>query len=137
MKDKVRELQDENLRLAAEVNSLKEKMTICEDQLKISRFSYERFKMNSRDIRFYTSFSRSDVLDKCFDFLNPGLNSENIVYWKSSVYQANEQMRELDIDEDEDDEEISKNIRCKQGRQRALGTKTEFFSVFVQSKTGI
>ncbi|KXJ25564.1 Transposon Tf2-6 polyprotein [Exaiptasia diaphana] len=137
LEDRKNELQKENLRLTAEVTSLKEKITAYENKETESKFTYERFKNSSQDIRFYTSFSSSHVFDSCFDFLNPGLNSENINYWKSSTQQANEQISELDIDEDDSDEEVSPVLNyCKQGRKRTLDAKTEFFMFLCRVRQG-
>ena len=88
-------------------------------------FSYEKFKSSDKDIRFYTGFPCSKALEHCFNFLNPGANSKNIIYWNSSTRKAENDIFDL---QQSMDNKVREEFCAKRGRPRKLDTMS--FSCF-------
>jgi len=131
LRNQIQELQSENSRLNEEVCYLKAKIEESEVQLHEQfKFSYERFKNNSQDIRFYTSFASPDALEHCYNFLNPGVYGENIIYCQSSLNLAHEQMSGIDREEE------PAEVNSKQRRPRTLDPKTEFVLCLCRVRQG-
>ena len=68
-------------RMESEVLFWRQKVDLYEKE----KFSYERFKESNKNIRFNASFPSSEVLEHCFNFLNPGSHWENMMYWQSAL----------------------------------------------------
>ena len=76
LEEQIKFLQQENKHLLKNVDKLLE-----------SQFGITRFKDSDSDINFYTGFPNYETLLACYNFLNPGVNGENIVYVNSAIKQ--------------------------------------------------
>lgn len=87
--NKERELLDAENRIIALENEntlLREKLTAAEKKLECMNkrvFDIERFKCDE-NISFYTGFPKYDTFVATYEFLNPGVEGENIRYCSSS-----------------------------------------------------
>jgi len=86
-------------------------------------FDIERFKCDD-NISFYTGFPKNDTFVATYEFLNPGIEGENIRYCSSSERGVPDAF----YDQLEDDLETEQQ-NDKQGRRRKLKPFEEFFMV--------
>lgn len=128
--NKERELLDAENRIIALENEntlLREKLTAAEKKLKCMTkrmFDIERFQCD-KNISFYTGFPKYDTFVATYEFLNPGVEGENIRYCSSSERSIPDafygQLEEDDLETEQRNDQ--------QGRSRKLKPIEEFFLV--------
>ena len=96
-------------------------------------FCHEKFKSSDEDIRFCTGFPCSKALEHCFDFLNPGANGKNIIYWDSSTKIAENDIFNL---QQSMNDKVKEEFCVKRGRPRKLDTMNEFFMFLCRIRQG-
>lgn len=85
-------------------------------------FDIERFQCDE-NISFYTGFPKYDTFVATYDFLNPGIEEENIRYCSSSE----RGIPDAFYDQLEGDDLETEQRNDKQGRRRKLKSIEEFF----------
>ena len=132
-----RELLDAENRIIALENEntlLREKFTAAEKKLECMTkrvFDIERFKCDE-NISFYTGFPKYDTFVATYEFLNPGVEGENIRYCSSSE----RSIPDAFYDQLEDDDLETEQRNDKQGRRRKLKPFEEFFMVMCRLRRG-
>jgi hypothetical protein len=91
-------------------------------------FTAGRFKDHDSSVRFYTGFANWRTFIAVFNYLNPGRNGENIIYWCSDWSQ-----RETS---DDNNTTMPMENKPKLGRQRNLKPLDEFFAVMCRLRQG-
>ena len=122
-KSQVDALQRENNNLQETMSELETQITSLSSRL----FNIDRFKQDE-DISFYTGFPNIQTLTSILDFLDPGINCENIRPRQNS----NEMPEDFYESHDEDE-----SLAPKRGRQHKLKSADEFFFCYVSSKERI
>ena len=126
--NKEKELLDaENQIIALENENtlLREKLTAAEKKLECMTkrvFYIEIFKCNE-NISFYTGFPKYDTFVATYEFLNPGVEGENIRYCSSSERGIPDAL----YDQLKGDDLETEQQNDKQGRQRKFKPIEEFF----------
>lgn len=115
----LREVTNQQEKLKSEVEELTRRN--CALQAKV--FNVDRFH-SDKDVTFYTGFPNRSIFENVFEFLDPGSNGENIIYWHS-------QSDDSDTVNDSYDEDTP-----KKGRPRLLTPKEEFFLTLCRLKQG-
>ena len=69
-------------------------------------------------------FPCSKTLKHCLNFLNPGANGKNIIYWDSSTRKAENDIFNV---QQSMDNKVREEVCAKRGRPRKLDTMNEFF----------
>ena len=121
----VEELRQQILDLKAKLENAYRRIEALQKQL----FTVDRFKDDDSSVRFYTGFPNWDTMSAVYNFLNPGVEGENITYWLSQSNLA----VPADFYEDEEKEETSR----KRGRSRSLRPIDEFFIVLCRLRQGL
>ena len=119
------EVGSEVAELRQQILELKAKLEVLQKQL----FTVDRFKDDDSSVRFYTGFPNWHTMSVVYNYLNPGVEGENITYWLS---QSNLTVP-ADFYEDEEKEEPSR----KRGRSRSLRPIDEFFVVLCRLRQGL
>ena len=135
--NKERELLDAENRIIALENEntlLREKLTAAEKKLECMTkrvFDIERFQCDE-NISFYTGFPKYDTFVATYEFLNPGVEGENIRYCSSSE----RGIPDAFYDQLEGDDLETEQRNDKQGRRRKLKPIEEFFMVMCRLRRG-
>lgn len=129
-------LEAENRIIALENENtlLREKLTAAEKKLECMTkrvFDIERFKYDE-NISFYTGFPKYDTFVATYEFLNPGVEGENIRYCSSSE----RGIPDAFYDQLEEDDLETEQRNDKQGRRRKLKPFQEFFMVMCRLRRG-
>lgn len=94
-------------------------------------FERERFKCDE-NISFYTGFPKYDTFVATFEFLNPGVEGENIRYCSPSK----RGIPDAFYNQMEEDDLKTEHWNNKQGRRRKLKPVEEFFMVMCCLRRG-
>jgi len=94
-------------------------------------FERERFKCDE-NISFYTGFPKYDTFVATFEFLNPGVEGENIRYCSPSE----RGIPDAFYNHMEEDDLKTEHRNNKQGRRRKLKPVEEFFMVMCCLRRG-
>ena len=121
----VAELRQQILEVKAKLENANRRIEALQKQL----FTVDRFKDDDSSVRFYTGFPNWHTMSAVYNYLNPGVEGENITYWLS---QSNLTVP-ADFYEDEEKEEPSR----KRGRSRSLRPIDEFFVVLCRLRQGL
>ena len=113
----VAKLMQQILELKAKLENANRRIEALQKQL----FTINRFKDDDSSVRFYTGFHNWHTVSAVYNYLNPGVEGENITYWLSQSNLA----VPADFYEDEEKEEPSR----KRGRSRSLRPIDKFFVV--------
>ena len=76
------EIMAENKLLRQTICTLKQQLTVLEQNLEVSRFRLASIASDDQKVTFYTGFPSYKALMACFKFLGPGVHS--LVYWGNS-----------------------------------------------------
>lgn len=123
----IKVVQKENSDFKDMVSSLeneKERLSKC-------MFDLDRFR-SDEDMSFYTGFPNYSTFLAIFEFLNPGLEGENIRYSNSSDRNVPDNYYEF-LHEEEDETEQE---NARKGRPKKLKTISEFFMVMCRLRRG-
>lgn len=131
---KILEAENRIIELENENTLLREKLTAAEKKLECMTkrvFDIERFKCDEK-ISFYTGFPKYDTFVATYEFLNPGVEGENIRYCSSSE----RGIPDAFYDQMEEDDLETEHRNDKQGRRRKLKPVEEFFMVMCRLRRG-
>ena len=108
------EIMAENKSLRQTVCTLKQQLTVLEQNLEMSRFRLASIASDDQKVTFYTGFPSYKALMACFKFLGPGVHS--LVYWGNTNTELHGK---------------------KMGRNQSLPPLEEFFLVLVRLRLGL
>ena len=90
------------------------------------QFTLENLKSKNNTAPFYTGFNSWDAFEAMFNYLDPGEQGENIVYWRSVNAEVS-----VDYNQDQPEESFT-----KKGRARSLRPVDEFFILMCRLRQG-
>lgn len=111
-------------KLESEVLSLRENIALLEqkcEKLEKHLFSFDNVKTDESLLTFYTGFPNVQTMIALYEYLDPGVNGNNIKYWLSSQ---------------DDLQKAAAGNSVKQGRPRTLTPSEEFFLVVCRLRQG-
>jgi hypothetical protein len=118
------EMENKILALKAEIEIL----SMQKDTLESKLFKIDRFRSKPSSISFYTGFPNYEVFLSIFNYLDPGVQGQNIRYWSSASSTFEPSLDSYDQEECD--------TKSEKGRPRKLKALDEYFLVLCRLRQG-